>query len=237
MSLRSKACPRRFRCSRKSSRNDDFTAEHGHPFAVSTKWLERTYLNRGDRLPPPPASRPPGRRPGCRCPGRARQVQVGDVRHRDEQPPRQAHRATRHRGEHHRLGPRPWCQATHPAVARCGTAQRGLQCRRGQRRRQIRRHRLPDAGRGHAHQRVRRPAGGQGRPSGGARIHEDGELRVRAGRRRSEEDFRWPGRRRGGRRHAGHAGRERRQGQGCCGCADISPSGGCVDSSLVRRSR
>lgn len=27
-------------------RNDDFTAEHGHPFAVSTKWLERTYLNR-----------------------------------------------------------------------------------------------------------------------------------------------------------------------------------------------
>ena len=171
------------------------------------------------------------------CPGRARQVQVGDVRHRDEQPPRQAHRATRHRGEHHRLGPRPRCQATHPAVARCGTAQRVLRCRHGQRRRQIRRHRLPDAGRGHAHQRVRRPAGGQGRPSGGARIHEDGELRVRAGRRRSEEDFRWPGRRRGGRRHAGHAGRERRQGQGCCGCAGISPSGGCVDSSLVRRSR
>ncbi|PWG63833.1 biotin carboxylase N-terminal domain-containing protein [Bifidobacterium callitrichidarum] len=27
-------------------RNDDFTAEGGHPFAVSTKWLERTYLNR-----------------------------------------------------------------------------------------------------------------------------------------------------------------------------------------------
>ncbi|PJM76701.1 biotin carboxylase N-terminal domain-containing protein [Bifidobacterium felsineum] len=27
-------------------RNDDFTAEHGHPFAVTTKWLERTYLNR-----------------------------------------------------------------------------------------------------------------------------------------------------------------------------------------------
>ncbi|KAA8829785.1 acetyl/propionyl/methylcrotonyl-CoA carboxylase subunit alpha [Bifidobacterium myosotis] len=27
-------------------RNDDFTAEHGHPFDVSTKWLERTYLNR-----------------------------------------------------------------------------------------------------------------------------------------------------------------------------------------------
>lgn len=27
-------------------RDDDFTAEHGHPFAVSTKWLERTYLNR-----------------------------------------------------------------------------------------------------------------------------------------------------------------------------------------------
>ncbi|NMM98986.1 biotin carboxylase N-terminal domain-containing protein [Bifidobacterium olomucense] len=26
--------------------NDDFTAEHNHPFAVSTKWLERTYLNR-----------------------------------------------------------------------------------------------------------------------------------------------------------------------------------------------
>ena len=172
-------------------RNDDFTAEHGHPFAVSTKWLERTYLNR----------------------------------------------ATRHRGEHHRLGPRPRCQATHPAVARCGTAQRGLRCRHGQRRRQIRRHRLPDAGRGHAHQRVRRPAGGQGRSSGGARIHEDGKLRVRAGRRRSEEDFRWPGRRRGGRRHAGHAGRERRQGQGCGGCAGISPSGGCVDSSLVRRSR
>ena len=27
-------------------RNDDFTAENGHPFSVSTKWLERTYLNR-----------------------------------------------------------------------------------------------------------------------------------------------------------------------------------------------
>ncbi|PLS25290.1 biotin/lipoyl-binding protein [Bifidobacterium imperatoris] len=27
-------------------RNDDFTAEHGHPFSVTTKWLERTYLNR-----------------------------------------------------------------------------------------------------------------------------------------------------------------------------------------------
>lgn len=27
-------------------RNDDFTAEHGHPFAVHTKWLERNYLNR-----------------------------------------------------------------------------------------------------------------------------------------------------------------------------------------------
>ncbi|OZG64044.1 acetyl/propionyl/methylcrotonyl-CoA carboxylase subunit alpha [Bifidobacterium eulemuris] len=27
-------------------RNDEFTAEHGHDFAVSTKWLERTYLNR-----------------------------------------------------------------------------------------------------------------------------------------------------------------------------------------------
>ena len=36
-------------------RNDDFTAEHGHPFAVSTKWLERTYLNRT----PASASRPP----------------------------------------------------------------------------------------------------------------------------------------------------------------------------------
>ncbi|MBT1181677.1 ATP-grasp domain-containing protein [Bifidobacterium sp. CP2] len=28
-------------------RDDAFTAEHGHPFDVSTKWLERTYLNRG----------------------------------------------------------------------------------------------------------------------------------------------------------------------------------------------
>ena len=27
-------------------RNDAFTAEHGHAFDVSTKWLERTYLNR-----------------------------------------------------------------------------------------------------------------------------------------------------------------------------------------------
>ena len=27
-------------------RDDDFTAEHGHPFATTTKWLERTYLNR-----------------------------------------------------------------------------------------------------------------------------------------------------------------------------------------------
>ncbi|MBT1173472.1 ATP-grasp domain-containing protein [Bifidobacterium sp. MA2] len=28
-------------------RDDAFTAEHGHAFDVSTKWLERTYLNRG----------------------------------------------------------------------------------------------------------------------------------------------------------------------------------------------
>ena len=27
-------------------RDDAFTAEHGHPFTVTTKWLERTYLNR-----------------------------------------------------------------------------------------------------------------------------------------------------------------------------------------------
>ncbi|WP_033493481.1 biotin carboxylase N-terminal domain-containing protein [Bifidobacterium biavatii] len=27
-------------------RDDEFTAEHGHPFDISTKWLERKYLNR-----------------------------------------------------------------------------------------------------------------------------------------------------------------------------------------------
>lgn len=218
-------------------RNDDFTAEHGHPFAVSTKWLERTYLN---RTPASAASGQPASlaaAPGAAAPAAPDKsksetfvIEMNNRRVKLTVPLDIVENITG-------SGPRPRCQATHPAVARCGTAQRGLQCRRGQRRRQIRRHRLPDAGRGHAHQRVRRPASGQGRPSGGARIHEDGELRVRAGRRRSEEDFRWPGRRRGGRRHAGHAGRERRQGQGCCGCAGISPSGGCVDSSLVRRSR
>ncbi|MBT1166001.1 biotin carboxylase N-terminal domain-containing protein [Bifidobacterium simiarum] len=29
--------------------NDEFTAEHGHPFTVTTKWLERTYLNKTPR--------------------------------------------------------------------------------------------------------------------------------------------------------------------------------------------
>ena len=31
---------------RRIFRDDAFTAEHGHPFSVTTKWLERTYLNR-----------------------------------------------------------------------------------------------------------------------------------------------------------------------------------------------
>ena len=45
-------------------RNDDFTAEHGHPFAVSTKWLERTYLN---RTPASAASGQPASLAAARC--------------------------------------------------------------------------------------------------------------------------------------------------------------------------
>ena len=146
---------------------------------MSTKWLERTYLNRtpASAASGQPASLAAAR---CRCPGRARHksksetfvIEMNNRRVKLTVPLDIVENITglaRARGA--KRPTQPLAGAGLHNVASSAAAVTTAQ---------IRRHRLPDAGRGHAHQRVRRASKrGQGRPSGGARIHEDGELRVR----------------------------------------------------------
>ena len=180
--------------------DDEFTAEHGHLFDVSTKWLERKYLNH----------EPQTVRSGQPASLSGEGPDERKLRHRGRRPPCQAHRADRHRQQPHGSGAFARSQAPVAAAARPGAARhRGEE---GAQRRQVRRHRLAHAGGGHAHQRRGRPVRHQGRPAGGAGVDEDGELRVRAGQRHGREDLRRARHRRRGRRDAGRDGRRRRQG-------------------------
>ena len=172
--------------------DDEFTAEHGVAYDVSTKWLERKYLNKeaASSQGGQPASMSGAsevdkkessetfvievnnRRVSLTVPNDIVANLTGGAKARDA---KRAIQPLRGQGLHH------------------------AQEKTAKQRRPIRCDRKPDAGRRDAYQRGRRPAGGQGRPARRARIHEDGKLRVRAGQGRCHQDFRGARGRRGSR--------------------------------------